>query len=122
MATFTESRHAGEFILSEANGSRSRDNVTILTGQTLKAGSVLGKVTASGKYKLVTAAAADGSQNGVAVLIAPIDTTGGDAAAAVIARDAEVNKNTLTYGADVDTAPEIAAVLASLAGVGIIAR
>jgi len=125
MTTFTESRHAGEFILSEANGSRSRDNVTVLAGQgVLKAGSVLGKITVSGKYKLVTAGASDGSQNAAAILIAPTDTSNGDVVAAVIARAAEINKNLLTYGSDIDTAGEITTVLTALAGagIGIIAR
>lgn len=37
---------------------------------TLRVGAVLGKVTATGKYKLATSAAVDGSQNPVAILIA----------------------------------------------------
>lgn len=40
------------------------------TAQTLKVGAVLGKVTATGKYKLALSAAVDGSQNPCAVLIA----------------------------------------------------
>lgn len=43
----TEGMHAAEFLVSEANGARSRDNVTILGGvgtpRVLKAGMVLGK-------------------------------------------------------------------------------
>lgn len=38
-----EGKHTGEFILSEANGSRSRENVTVLLGENLKAGHVLGR-------------------------------------------------------------------------------
>ena len=41
----TEGSHAGEFLLSEANGGRSRELITLLLGQNLKAGAVLGKVT-----------------------------------------------------------------------------
>lgn len=37
-----EPGHAGAFILTEANGKRSRANVTVQTGQVLVAGSVLG--------------------------------------------------------------------------------
>lgn len=44
MTTFTEGTHAGEFIVSEANGNRSREKVTVLSGQVLKAGAVLGAV------------------------------------------------------------------------------
>jgi hypothetical protein len=44
-ATKTEGQHAGEFILSEANWNRSRDNVTVLSGQNLKAGAVVGRTS-----------------------------------------------------------------------------
>ncbi len=44
MTELTEEQHAGEFIVTEANGSLSRESATILSGQNLKAGHVLGKV------------------------------------------------------------------------------
>lgn len=44
MVVLTEGQHAGEFIVSEANGWRSRDRVTVLSGQNLKAGAVIGVV------------------------------------------------------------------------------
>jgi hypothetical protein len=44
MAALVEGQHAGEFILSEAPGNRSRENVTVLSGQDLEAGEVVGKV------------------------------------------------------------------------------
>lgn len=44
MPVLTEARHAGEFILSEANGTRARENITVLSGQKLAAGAVLGRV------------------------------------------------------------------------------
>lgn len=50
------------------------------TAQTLKVGAVLGKVTATGKYKLCLSAAADGSQTPAAVLIADVAGNSGDIA------------------------------------------
>ena len=47
----TEGRYAGEFIVSEGNGKISRETTTVLSGQTLQAGAVLGKVTASGNTR-----------------------------------------------------------------------
>lgn len=47
MTTITEDFHAGAFILSEANGFRSREQRTVLSGQTLKAGHVVGKAHGS---------------------------------------------------------------------------
>jgi hypothetical protein len=61
MTTKTEALHPGEFILSEAEGSRSRDTVTILSGQNLKAGAVIGKV---GVTLTVSAPAFSGTGNG----------------------------------------------------------
>ncbi|KKM72008.1 hypothetical protein LCGC14_1424840 [marine sediment metagenome] len=44
MALLSEGKNAGEFILSEAPGDRSRENVTVLSGENLKAGAVVGRV------------------------------------------------------------------------------
>ncbi|MEJ1365631.1 MAG: head decoration protein [Candidatus Sedimenticola sp. (ex Thyasira tokunagai)] len=43
MTNFTEGQHPGEFIVSVANGKRSFDDTTVLSGETLKAGHVVGK-------------------------------------------------------------------------------
>lgn len=53
----TEPRYAGEFLVSEAPGSRSREAVTVLSGQNLLAGTVLGKVA----HGAATAAAVAGN-------------------------------------------------------------
>lgn len=34
-SSFTEGKHAGEFIISEANGTRSRETITVKSGQSL---------------------------------------------------------------------------------------
>jgi len=45
----TETTHAGGFIISEANGNRSRENGTLNSGQNCVAGEVLGRImTAAG--------------------------------------------------------------------------
>jgi hypothetical protein len=54
--------------------------VTLITGQNLKRGAVLGKITASGKYNLSLSAAADGSQTPVAILAVDTDATAADKA------------------------------------------
>lgn len=43
MVALTEGKRAGEFLLSQADGSRSRESVTVLSGENLKAGHVLGR-------------------------------------------------------------------------------
>lgn len=41
MAVQTETAHAGEFVISEASRTRSRENITIAASQTLNAGAIL---------------------------------------------------------------------------------
>lgn len=47
MAVLTEGTHAGEYIVSEANGSRSRAAGYLASGNDLDAGAVLGQVTSA---------------------------------------------------------------------------
>jgi hypothetical protein len=91
---------------------------------TLQVGTVLGKVTATGKYKVARSAATDGSETPVAILIAnvlgeskPIDLANGvDTKALVIARGPVIVADApLTLG----TGITLAAAKAALAAVGI---
>ena len=122
MAVLTEGTYAGESIMSESNGTRSRETVTVLSGQNLSAGAVLGKVTASGKYVAYTVGASDGSQNAVAILFDAVDATSGDKEGVILARDMEANKLGLVWGGTVTTQGHKDTAYASLATVGIIAR
>ncbi len=45
MTEVKEGQHKAEFIVTETEGTISRETVTLLTGQNLKAGHVLGKVS-----------------------------------------------------------------------------
>ena len=44
MASITETTHAGEFLVQDISAEFNREVVTILSGQNLAAGAVLGKV------------------------------------------------------------------------------
>lgn len=113
MTTLTEGKHAGEFLLSESNGKRSRDEIT-LTGGPYEAGQVLGKITASGKYTVYNNGAADGTEVAAGILYAGADGSAADVAAVAIVRDAEVASADLT-GSD-------AAAVTDLAAKGVIVR
>lgn len=122
MAVLTEGMHDGEFIVSEANGNRSRGIGTVLSGQVLAAGSLLGKVTASGKYKLHTHGASDGSENVAGIIFNNVDATDGDLTGrTIVFRDAEVTGAGLTYSTGSDEAA-ITAANEELAALGIIVR
>jgi Bacteriophage lambda head decoration protein D len=62
------------------------EKVTILSGQVLLRGAVLGKITASGKYTLSLSAAADGSQTPDYILAEDCDASAGDKAALAYSR------------------------------------
>lgn len=78
-------------------------NITILSGQELERGAVLGRITASDKYVLSDDAAEDGSEVPALVLAYPVDATGGDEIAAAYAEGA-FDSEQLIYGGDHDAA------------------
>lgn len=75
------------------------ESVTILEDEVLVRGSVLGKITASGKYVLSLSASNDGSEVPEAILLEDCDATGADAVAPV-ALTGQFNEDALTFGAD----------------------
>lgn len=80
------------------------DSGIILTGQgVLVRGTVLGKITASKKLKVVDSAQSDGSQLVYCVLAEDVDTTSADAVAPIYLTG-EFNKNELVFGGSDDAA------------------
>lgn len=117
----TEHNHAGACIISQAPGHFSFENVTIVSGQNLWPNTVIGKVTASGKYAQHDNNAGDGTEVAAAVLYDRVDATGGDVVAAAIVRNAEVNGKVLVY-ATTSPAVDTAAAAADLLAQKIIVR
>lgn len=113
----------GDVLKFEVEPNYTRDVITLLAGMPYPVGSVLGKVTASGKYKLATSGGTDGAQTAVAVLLYAVDATLADAQGIVVARGPSiVSRATLAYDATVNDAGKITTKLGQLAAVGIIAR
>ena len=52
--------------------------IPLIAGQTLQRGTVLGAITATGKYTVATSAASDGSQNPTAILAEDTNATSAD--------------------------------------------
>ena len=97
MAKQTLGPRDGEFLLSEAGGTRSREQITVASGQDLEPGAVLGRVAASGEYAAWDPAATDGSETVAAINYARAYAGGGAAEALAIARDAEVSADLLVW-------------------------
>ena len=122
MVVLSENRRTGEYQVSEANRDRSRDNIVVASGSgKLIAGTVLARITASGKLVPLAPGATDGSQIAVAVLYGAVDATSADAKGVAHVRDCEVNLNELVWPAGITTVQQTAAITA-LAAVGIICR
>jgi hypothetical protein len=119
--TLAEPHHSAEFILSEANGQRSRgaayfaDPTTVYVGMPVKQ---TAPATATQPATYVPAAV--GADCSALCIYAGGTIPGEGLRTAVIVRDAEVNKNLISWGAI--TAPEQVIGLTTLAAAGIIAR
>lgn len=121
MATITEGTRAENFIVQDL-GWMSRETVVVAQNQTLAAGTVLGKVTASGQYVILAPAAADGSQTAAGISLNKVTTGAGQTAeAAILARLATVNLGELVWPGGITT-PQRTAAIAQLAAINIMAR
>lgn len=122
MAIETMGPRKAEFMISEANAYRSRDEVTVdASAGALEPGTVLGKLTANGKFVRHNpdASPEDGSENEAGILFEGIGEE--EAERTIIARDAEVRGDDLTY-ADGADATQINASNEALAALGIVVR
>lgn len=89
-------------------------SITLLSGQNLKRGSLLGKITSGGKYVLSLSASSDGSQTPAAILAVDCDASGGDKVT-VAYLTGSFDGNAVTYG----TAHTLASTREALRDVGI---
>lgn len=121
MSTYTDSAGPGAAILSEID-HLSREVETIASGAGVVANNtILGKVTASGKYLPWNPAATDGSETAAAMAINGCDATSADQEVVVIARLAALKEPEIVYPGTA-TAGEVDAMKASLASANIIVR
>lgn len=113
MTILTQGVRTAEFLLSEANGHRSREQGTLaITAVALPAGQLLG--TVAGEYVPYNPAGIDGSEIVTAALYAAAPISTATQPVAAVVRDAEVISAKLT-GLD-------AAATADLLALGVIVR
>ena len=113
----------GNVLKYEVNPNYTRETVTLLEGTAYPVGAVLGRITASGKYKLATSGGSDGAQTASAVLLYAVDAIGADGIGVVVARGpAIVSRAALVFDATVDDGAKIATKHGQLAAQGIIPR
>jgi hypothetical protein len=116
----------GDLLKFECNPSYCRETVTLKGGTVYPLGAVLGRMTASGHYRLSPAAVMagdEGAEMATAVLLEAVDATAGDMVALVAARGPVLLSNAaLVFDASVDQAAERAAKIAQLAILGLVTR
>lgn len=117
----SEGHNPLEFILSEANGLRSRQVETVAAGADLESNTVVGKVTASGKVVQLDPAAADGSEVAYGVLMYAAPAASADVDVTAIVRAAEVKSHLAVWPAAI-TEAEKATAIANLETRGVIVR
>lgn len=126
MPVLTMAPTLGDLLKFELNASYCRESVTLKAGTSYLLGAVLGRITATGKYRLAPAAEVvgdEGAEVALAVLIEAVDATGGDKTGLIVARGpAIVSKSALVFDTSVDQPAETAAKQAELAAVGIVPR
>ena len=118
-----EGRYRGEFILMEQDGTLSRSTVilTVAASTKLPAGTVVGRLTGTGKYVVYDNDATDGSETARGVTYDNNDNSAGvapaDFNAVVLDFGAELRRADLNFGTS--DAGKIAAAVADLLAVAI---
>lgn len=123
MSALTQPPTLGDVLKYEVNPNYTRETVPLLAGMAYPQGSVLGRITASGKYKLATSGGTDGAQTAAAVLLFAVDATLADAVGIVVVRGpAILSRAALAYDGSVDDAAKIATKIGQLTALGLIVR
>lgn len=77
-ASFTATATTPDALIANNANLLVHETITLISGQNLLRGAVLGKITASGKYNLSLSAAVDGSQTPFAILAEDCNAAAGD--------------------------------------------
>lgn len=101
MAAIKETRHLGDLLFYEADHLYSREIITVASGQQLKTGDLLGRITESGQLTVWNPKGKDGSELLAGVLLEDCDAKTTEQQAVMVTRqailsDAGINWATLT--------------------------
>lgn len=126
MPALTNAPTLGDLLKFELNASYCRETVTLQAGTSYPLGAVLGRITASGKYRLSPAAEVtgdEGAETAIAVLLQAVDATGADQTGLIAARGPVIlSMAALAFDVSVDQAAEKTVKHAQLADLGLVAR
>ena len=122
MTAITEGLNLGDLLKYEAPNLYSREQVTVVAGQNLELGAVVGRITATAKFKVFDPAATDGSELPAGILLGACDATLIDRDdAMLLARHGMVASNAVVWPAGITTEQKTTA-LAQLSSLGVLVR
>lgn len=115
-----ETRRSGFYLGESFSPNVINEEVLVASGAgVLYPGTVLGKITASGKYVLHDNSLGNGAEVAAAILFHKVDATSGDVkTVATVNGPATINGNLLTFKAGIST-PNKAAALSALRAKGL---
>ncbi len=122
MTAITEGLNLGDLLKYEAPNLYSREQVTIVAGQNLELGAVVGRITATAKFKVFDPAATDGSELPAGILLGACDATLIDRDdALLLARHGMVASNAVVWPAGL-TVEQKTTALAQMSSLGVLVR
>ncbi|MGV0962008.1 MAG: head decoration protein [Limnohabitans sp.] len=122
MTAITNDLTLGDLLKYEEENLYSRDQVTVVSGQNLKLGTVIGRVSATQKIKALDPSATDGSEVAAGVVLQSIDASAAEKNnGLIVSRQAIVADHALIWPAVITTEEKTAAI-AQLEAIGILVR
>ena len=122
MTAITNDLTLGDLLKYEEENLYSRDQVTVVSGQNLKLGTVIGRVSATQKVKALDPSATDGSEVAAGVVLQSIDASSAERTNGLIdSRQAIVADHALIWPSAI-TSEEKTAAIAQLEAIGVLVR
>ena len=122
MTAITNDLTLGDLLKYEEENLYSRDQVTVVNGQNLKLGAVIGRVSATQKVKALDPSATDGSEIAAGVVLQSIDASSAEKTnGLIVSRQAIVADHALIWPVAITTEEKTAAI-AQLEAIGVLVR
>jgi len=122
MTAITNDLTLGDLLKYEEENLYSRDQVTVVNGQNLKLGAVIGRVSATQKVKALDPSATDGSEVAAGVVLQSIDASAAEKTnGLIVSRQAIVADHALVWPVAITTEEKTAAI-AQLEAIGVLVR
>ena len=122
MTAITNYLTLGDLLKYEEENLYSRNQVTVVSGQNLKLGTVIGRVSATQKVKALDPSATDGSEVAAGVVLQSIDASAAEKTnGLIVSRQAIVADHALVWPVAITTEEKTAAI-AQLEAIGVLVR